>query len=75
MIGRDVWYVGTSLFRGRIVKHNIDSNAVVLDCGIHGPHDLVIHATSALLTTEAAIMKIEETIEYWNDQLKKLEAA
>lgn len=72
LVGRNAWYVGFPLLRfGKIAKHKIGSGIMVLET-IDG--SLTIHPTSALLTRESALAAIEEAIDYWEGERKKMQA-
>jgi hypothetical protein len=71
LIGRECWHVGAVLSHGRIVKHNLEAVAVVIDRGpAFGP--ITVHATQALLTVDKALSEAEESAEYWQRKVEEL---
>lgn len=71
LIGRECWHVGAVLSHGKIIKHDLEAVAVIIDRGVaHGP--ITVHATQALLTIERAIDEAEEAADYWERKVKEL---
>ena len=73
LIGRMAWHVGTVLSHGKIVKHDLNANSVVIERGI-GSGPITVHSSQVLLTIEAAIRESEESVDYWQRRVKELEA-
>ena len=72
LIGRMAWHVGGVLSHGKIVKHNLEANAVVIERGI-GSGPITIHSSQVLLTINDAILAAEESVDYWELRVKELQ--
>lgn len=73
LINREVWHVGAVLTHGRIVKHSLEGNYVVINTET-GFSDITVHSTQALLTIDRAIEEAEEAVDYWTRKVTELEA-
>lgn len=72
LIGRECWHVAAQLSGGKIVEHMPHIPAVVILRG--DGQRLTVHASSALLTLEAAIHEAEEAAEYFEQKVRDLKA-
>lgn len=63
LLGREVWYVGPILYRGKVIRH--DGGTVTLNCGIHYPEQVHCHESQVTTDVDKAAKQAAEMAEYW----------
>ena len=65
LIGRECWHAGAVLSHGKVMKHSLEANAVVIQTGKAFDSPITVHSSQVLLTLDAAIDAVDDAIDYW----------